>query len=168
MHPWFFTEFGLFWCKVSYVFPPLHQESLVFHTSFPLPMQIFLCFSTSLDHCTKNPHEILPTFFHIFGPTAPNMLCFSLSWCNISCVFRLFWPYCAKNAGFFHRIFHMFGPTGPKIVGSSQGFPLQMLSQDFSSSDAKIPTCANKHTTMVTAEYAKKLQIFWPKTIFCL
>ena len=46
----------------------------------------------------------------------------------------------------------MLGPAVPKIVGFSQGFPLLMLSHDFSSSDAKFPTCAYKHTTMVPAE----------------
>ena len=46
----------------------------------------------------------------------------------------------------------MLGPTAPKIVGFSQDFPLLMLSQDFSSSDANFPTCPYKHTIMVTTE----------------
>ena len=61
----------------------------------------------------------------------------------------------------------MLGPTAPKVVGFSEDFDLLMLSQDFSFSDAKFPTCAYKHTTMVPAEYVNICRYSDPKP-YCL
>ena len=173
-------EFGLFWRKVSYVFPPLHKESLVFHRSFRLLMQIFLCLhqkSLGFSQDFPSSHAALSIFFHKF----PH--------------FSAFWPHCTKHFWGFTgfpssdatcpMFFHFFGTTAPRILGFftgflnmlgptvlhpksgfSQNFPFLMLSHDFASSDAKFPTCAYKQTYHHGASrICKNLQVFWPKAI---
>ena len=157
-NPWFFTEFALSWSNVSCVLPPITQESLIFHRSFPLLMQISYVFPHFLAHCTKKPwvlHRIscmfqlfgpiatrivgfsqnlvfcdcdatFPTFFHMFGPIAPGVLGFLQDFPS-----SVFWPYCAKNTGFFHRIFPHVWPYCAKMPAESVNFTDILVQNNF-------------------------------------
>ena len=143
----FSQELGLFWCKVSMVFSPAHQESFVFHRSFALLKihDFFTGFSPS--------DATFPALFHSLGPIAPGILGF-------------LFPSSDEKS----YISPHFGPTAPQILGFSQNVPLllqhflrfstvlALLRQEYWS-DAKFPTCAYKHTTC-TSRICKILQIF--------
>ena len=180
-NPWFLQSLAFFWRKVSFS-PPLHQESLVFKefpssdANLPLFFDIYPWFSQEF----PSSDVTFPKCFHSFGPVAPGILGFLQDLPSSDAKFLHCSTFLAllhqKSVGFhrisprlmqhfvrfsfgptpprtlgFHWIFNMFGPTAPNMLG---GFSSSMLSHDFSSSDAKFPTCAHNYTTMVPAESA--------------
>ena len=166
----FFTEFGLFWCKTSYIFAPflalLYQNLLGLHRMFPLLMQDVIRFSRflaplhqkmSLGFSQDFPSSDakFPTF-HIFGPTVPKIVGSSQDcW--------VFTGFSSSDAN-FHMFFHIFGPTAPRIFQLSQDFPLLMQHFPHAHTNAHtLPT--HTHTHHGASRICKILQKFWLKTI---
>ena len=124
----FSQEFGLFWCKVSLVFPR-YTKNLLFFTGLSL-------FWKSLGFSQDFPSSdaTCPTFFHSFCPIAPGILGFlqdfPCSDAKFLTFFHSFWPHCTRNpwlsAGFpssdaaFPTFFHCFGPTAPRVLVCSK------------------------------------------------
>ena len=144
----FSQSFAFSGAKFPTFFPPLHQESLVFHRSFPSSDANFPQFSTLLafpcsDATFLHVSIVLAplrqeslaffqdfpssnaTFFHT-GPTAPNILGFSQD-------FPLLMQDCLRSSTFLavHRIFPRAWPYCAHNCWVFTGFPLLMISQDF-------------------------------------
>ena len=147
-NPRFFTEFGLFWRKASYVFPLLNQESLVFPS-----FDAIRCFSTCLALLHQKILGFLfarffasdatfPTLFHSFGPN-----CTRNAW-FLQIFLPHAWPYCAQNCWLFTGMFLFW--CFHRI------FPLLMQT-----SNMRIQTYHHG-----ASRICRNLQIFWPRTFF--